>query len=610
MHNLGEHYLSETIKQNQKNILNTISSSALESIITEDVASLDTIISELLQSNPTIHSLNISNEESKPLAKLTRKNKVSEEFLFEHSEAIKYGGETFGYINIRWNLTKNLTETEEHLKKITVFTSSMLMLLAVITTFLLHMLVIRPMRGIENRLLGHATGESNGSKKYSSSREFNQLSYTISKLESLTISKDELQKEVAIRKNAQIELAKARDEALKASRSKSSFLANMSHELRTPLNAIIGYSEIIAEEAEDNEHDIYLQDANKINNAGKHLLELISDILDLSKIESGKMELSVKTINLPNLIDSITDTVSPLVEKNSNKLEVIWPENIGEIQNDDVKLKQVILNLLSNACKFTKQGVISLKMQRLVYKNSDWITFSVEDTGIGISSENQKKIFESFSQADNSTSREYGGSGLGLAISRNFCLLMNGDLQVESEPGKGSCFTIKIPAIVGLVQEKKIRETKTQSLPLLTADQIRFNNTSNKVNDSEDRRKNVSRVFLIEPNIEQGENIKLILETEGLVVDCEADLDIAYEKIIKTVPNILVINTDPMKEESLTLLQQIKSDIKLKNITIIAIVKDMLSEYFFDAGVRYQLPLRYDMNELLEKMKLSLRKIR
>lgn len=377
----------------------------------------------------------------------------------------------------------------------------------------------------------------------------------------------------------------------------------MSHELRTPLNAILGYSELIAEEAADNNHDIYINDAEKINSAGKHLLDLISDILDLSKIEAGKVELSIITINLESFIKSILETALPLIEKNNNKFVIDISEDIGEIQNDDMKLKQVIFNLLSNASKFTNEGSISIKVKRCTDENKDWITISVTDTGIGISSDNLEKIFQPFSQADSSTSREYGGTGLGLDISRNFCWLMGGDLKVTSEQGKGSCFLIQIPEKVKSIPEEKSNKKINSDLPLLSAEQVRISHNVDTC-----KRKNIAHIFLIEQDYNKRENMSLILETDGFKVDFEADMDLALDKITKNIPNAIVINTEISNEKSLHLLKQLASDEKLKKIPVITVVKNTLSDKFITAGAKYQLQLQYDINDLTDKIKQSIRK--
>ena len=606
VYRIENHFLTESLEQNRQRVFNTISSTAIESIITEDIATLDTIVSELVKQNSDIYSFSITNEENKLLVKQGNTKPINKKHSLTHSSPIEYEGEIFGYIKIHWDMAQKYADIEEHIKGVYFFVSMMLILLSAISAFGIHLFVTRPLRNIENRLLGHATGESAGYENKMLSHEFIQLHKTIDKLESLTTSRNKLQKEVAVRKNAQFELAKARDEALKASRAKSTFLANMSHELRTPLNAILGYSEIIMEDAIENKHNSYVKDASKINNAGKHLLELISNILDLSKVEAGKMKLSITTTNLTTLIKTIAETIHPLIEKNNNTLKVEIPDDIGEIQNDDIKLKQIILNLLSNASKFTHQGVITLKVQQYIHENNDWIKISVTDTGIGVSNESLEKIFHSFSQADDSTSREYGGTGLGLDISQNFCWLMGGDLKVASELGKGSSFWLQIPAIVKSIPDTKI-ETKQQSdLPFLTTEEIRIGNNVQTIDH--DRRKNVARIFIIEQDYLQEENMRLIIETDGLYVVAEADMDIAFDMIMKNPPNTIVINTENKKEKSFNLLDKLNANEKLKNIPVITLVENTLSTQFLTAGAKFQLPLQFDINVFMEKIKQSIRK--
>jgi signal transduction histidine kinase len=229
-----------------------------------------------------------------------------------------------------------------------------------------------------------------------------------------------------------------------ASRHKSDFLASMSHELRTPLNAIIGYSEMLQEEADDLGEGAFLPDLQKINAAGKHLLGLINDILDLSKIEAGKMDLFLEDFSVPDLVRDVAAIVQPLVEKNANRLVVSCPDDLGTMHADLTKVRQALFNLLSNASKFTDYGTIALSVTR----EDDWLTFAVTDTGIGMTGEQLGRLFEAFSQAEASTRSKYGGTGLGLAISRQFCRMMGGDITVESQSGRGSAFTVRLPAVV------------------------------------------------------------------------------------------------------------------------------------------------------------------
>jgi len=247
-------------------------------------------------------------------------------------------------------------------------------------------------------------------------------------------------------KKREAEVAAARDEAMQATQAKSQFLASMSHELRTPLNAIIGYSEMLHEEAEDLGQDSFLPDLQKIQDAGKHLLSLINNILDLSKIEAGKMDVLVEEFDVPALLAEVESVIQPLMAKNSNRLQVDCAPDLGRMRSDQTKLRQNLFNLLSNAAKFTGQGQITLAARRIMQGGDDWVEFKVSDTGIGMTPEQLGRLFEAFAQAEASTSRDYGGSGLGLAITKQFCRMLGGDVTVESARGQGSIFTITLPA--------------------------------------------------------------------------------------------------------------------------------------------------------------------
>jgi signal transduction histidine kinase len=233
-----------------------------------------------------------------------------------------------------------------------------------------------------------------------------------------------------------------------ANRAKSRFLASMSHELRTPLNAIIGYSEMLQEEAEEIDVKEFVPDLKKIQAAGKHLLALINDILDLSKIESGKMDLFLETFDLGSVCSDVCMTIKPLVDKNSVRLEVDISKDLGNVHADATRIRQILFNLLSNACKFAKGKTVGLKTRRYEEGGCEWIEMTVYDTGIGMTEEQTGKLFQPFTQADSSIYRKYGGTGLGLAISRRFVQMMGGDITVESTAGQGSRFTVRIPAEV------------------------------------------------------------------------------------------------------------------------------------------------------------------
>jgi signal transduction histidine kinase len=230
-----------------------------------------------------------------------------------------------------------------------------------------------------------------------------------------------------------------------ASKHKSQFVASMSHELRTPLNAIIGLTEMMVTNATRFGTEKAQEPLQRVNRAGTHLLGLINQVLDLSKIEAGKLELNPLTVQLAPLINEVIGTAGQLAEQNKNRLVVDAQDNLGALTVDAMRLRQILLNLLSNACKFTKEGEVKLRARR-VANGRDWIELAVADTGIGMTPEQQAKLFEEFTQADASTARRYGGTGLGLAITRKLARMMGGDVTVQSEPGEGSEFTVRLPS--------------------------------------------------------------------------------------------------------------------------------------------------------------------
>jgi signal transduction histidine kinase len=280
------------------------------------------------------------------------------------------------------------------------------------------------------------------------------------------------QQEIAERRRAEHELQKAKEIAETANHTKSAFLASMSHELRTPLNAIIGYSEMLYEDILENatrssSHPDALVDLNKIRSAARHLLAIVNDILDFSKIEAGKLNIFPEMFDIAGLIDSVVSTVAPLVEKNKNRLNVVCEDDIGTMCADQTRVRQVLLNLVSNAAKFTEAGTISLVAERraahevlldinniqlndskqeLNSSPSSFVVFEVTDTGIGMSEAQLQRLFEAFVQVDDSTTRRYEGTGLGLAITQRLCRLMGGDIQAQSTPGVGSTFTVYLPS--------------------------------------------------------------------------------------------------------------------------------------------------------------------
>jgi signal transduction histidine kinase/CheY-like chemotaxis protein len=280
----------------------------------------------------------------------------------------------------------------------------------------------------------------------------------------------ELEQEIFQRRQTQEELLNAKHAAEEANRAKSTFLANMSHELRTPLNAIIGYSEMLEEETRDSGKIENAQDLKKIQSAGKHLLSLINDVLDLSKIEAGKMGLHLETFDVSQVIEEMVTTLQPAAAKNANSIHVHLAKNVSVMKADITKVRQILFNLLSNACKFTDHGTISVNVEQIKVEDRDWIQFQVHDTGIGISAKQKENLFQEFAQADASIARKYGGTGLGLAITHRFVQLMKGQINVESEPGQGAIFTVQLPTHVVIETTESTQSESADKVPAASSE--------------------------------------------------------------------------------------------------------------------------------------------
>ncbi len=389
--------------------------------------------------------------------------------------------------------------------------------------------------------------------------------------------------------NALRDLAVARDQALEASRAKSTFLANMSHELRTPLNAIIGYSELLIEESEDLGHTGAIPDLKKILAAGKHLLQLINDILDLSKIEAGKMDLFLEEYDVDVMIEDAITTVQPMIDKNANQLKLETPGIVGTMVADVTKVRQALFNLLSNASKFTHEGTITLRIARESEppagwedKNryeGDWVYFSVSDTGIGMSPEQVSHIFEEFQQADASTTRKYGGTGLGLAITKRFCQMMGGDISVHSTQGVGSTFTFWLPVDVSRKPPKQAEE------PALTKDLIP---------------PDASLVLVVDDDPSVLEMMQRFLIKEGYRVETARNGKEGLEKARRTRPAVITLDVMMPQMDGWAVLSALKADPELSAIPVIMVTIVDDKNMGFTLGAADYLTKPVDRNRLAE----------
>ncbi|MDH3556066.1 MAG: response regulator [Deltaproteobacteria bacterium] len=500
----------------------------------------------------------------------------SSEFIAETSPIV-HDGEYIGEIQLV--ISRQNVKQELLLNVLSIVALAILVIIAISLTSIVisRRYIARPLMKLQHSAALIAEGDLEAPIETGRGDEIGRLAEDLSVMRGslkqlfgeLTESKDKLEEKVEQRTadlaSAKTEAEEARAVAEEASRAKSTFLANMSHELRTPLNAIIGYSEMLLEDVEASGQKEFIPDLQKIAASGQHLLSLINEILDLSKIEAGKMDLYLESLDVKRMIEEVLSTIQLLAEQNENDLKVQWGDNLGTMYADLTKVRQSLFNLLSNACKFTERGTVSLDVFRDTLDGVDWLTFSISDTGIGMTEEQIGRLFQEFSQAEVSTTRKYGGTGLGLLLSEQFCQMMGGDIAVESELGIGSTFTIRLPA--------KVVDHKAE---LATLEEVRL----------EAGPEGASTVLVIDDDAMVLELMKRFLSKEGYRVVTAKGGKEGLRLARELIPDVITLDVIMSEMDSWAVLSALKGDSDLANTPVImlTIVDDKSMGYRLGAS--------------------------
>ena len=589
-----------------ESMLTLVASSIADTVVVQDIPVLEKVVSDMNGVTGGVHSVRIVNDYGQVLLNWQNMDPVTGK-LKKFAREIRRGEDQyFGKLLLVWDDGETIREIAEQIYDVRLNIAIFMFITSLFLLAWMHMLVINPVMRINQRLV---TGSS--SEKlilhWWTAREFGRLNRSITSLEEVTISRDDLEKEVDRRKGAEIALVDLRDEALEANRAKSIFLANMSHELRTPLNAIIGYSEMLQDDARNDGLDDYSEDLEKIHSAGRHLLTLINEILDLSKVEAGKMELHIEPFNLPDLIGIVMSTVKPMAKQNSNELVCEGLSSVEILSSDFTKVRQILLNLLSNAVKFTNHGEVKLTVRSEVVDGVDGVEIKVIDSGIGIGKEAIDNIFDPFQQADISTTRKYGGTGLGLSLCQKFCELMDGHIWVDSEAGSGATFGVWLPQRVveekveGLLPEPEEIEQRSDSV------NVRLPEKAGKHVDGNEKRTKVATILSIDDDPNVIELMTRVYSREGFRSVFATSGVEGVELARKIKPDLITLDVMMPGMDGWDTLKILKEDKALRDIPVIMVSIVENKPMAVDIGALASLTKPIASDRLLDLTRLAVR---
>ncbi len=427
--------------------------------------------------------------------------------------------------------------------------------------------------------------------------------------QSLEEQTHELKQEVAYRRLAEESLVVAKEEAERAARAKSDFIANISHEFRTPLNAILGYCEILQYETKKFNRPDIIEDLKSIEVSGRHLLVLFNDILDFSKIQAGKMDLNLEDFKVLSLVEDVMSTIRPLARKNRNTISVTSQGNVRTMFSDSGRVRQVLLNLLGNACKFTEDGSVSLKVSSETMDQTEWLTFSVSDTGIGISQKMITQLFKEYTQAENSTARKYGGTGLGLAISRRLCQMLGGDITVKSEPGKGTVFIAKLPADATESGNGTgvIEASPSEAMTSLEAEEFQKPSASQQEDAALSSGKNNETLLAINNDPAECDLIRRFMEMEGFRVYTALNASEGLRLAHEVHPDVISLDVLMSEIEGWMVLSQLKEDPRLAPIPVVMLSVEDEKEKAIELGASDLLTKPIEWDQFLEVVKRQMK---